>query len=257
MAGSDESIMDKAEGFARRMLERLGAKVDDKLALGSREVGAIASRIEHLIESSLKEDKTGAKRVAPNRFRVLFTYEDSPEIDQKNLQALAQELKATVYEYINNRRYETVGSVEVETGRDMFAKAMVVKASFEENSIRSPHDGAGTSETQRSAAERISRTLSLQSAEGISYRIELRTGGAPASLGRAAGAALRIDDSSISRIHCSLALRSNGEIVVSDLGSSNGTHLNEKLLSPNEACVVKVGDVIEIGDVKLTVSEIS
>ena len=256
MAGSDDSMLDKAEGFARRMLERLGTRVDNKLALGPREIGEIASRIEHLIESSLREDKTGAKRVAPNRFRVLFTYEDSSRLDQKYLQALALELKATIYEYINNRRYETTGPVEVETGHDVFAKSITVKAAFDE-SMDAPRPGGAGSPQGEQATNQGSRTITLQSAEGESYRFELKAGGAPSCIGRAAGTALRIEDSSISRLHCSLALRSNREIVVSDLGSANGTCVNENMLGPSEARSVRPGDVIGIGDVKLTVSDIS
>ncbi|MCI0490678.1 MAG: FHA domain-containing protein [Blastocatellia bacterium] len=256
MAGSDDSMLDKAEGFARRMLERLGAKVDSKLRLGPREISEITSRIEHLIESSLKEDKTGAKRIAPNRFRVHFTYEDSAELDRKYLQALAQELKATIYEYINNRRYETIAPIEVEAGRDVFAKSIVVKAAFEESFNASQQGGAGGTVAEQSAKQGL-LTILLQSAEGPSYRIELKAGGAPACIGRAAGTALRIEDSSISRLHCSLALRSNGEIVVSDLGSSNGTYINEEMLGPNEARPLRQGDMIGVGDVRFTISEIS
>ena len=85
----------------------------------------------------------------------------------------------------------------------------------------------------------------------------MKADGAPVYIGRAAGTAVRIDGSSISRLHCSLALRGNGEIVISDLGSSNGTYVNERVLGANEARPVKVGDVIGVGDIRLTISEIA
>ena len=49
-----------------------------------------------------------------------------------------------------------------------------------------------------------SKRLSLRSSDGRLYQIDLKLEGAPAYIGRAAGNAVRIDDPSISRLHCSL-----------------------------------------------------
>jgi pSer/pThr/pTyr-binding forkhead associated (FHA) protein len=97
----------------------------------------------------------------------------------------------------------------------------------------------------------------LEDGKGRSYRLALELKGSPSCIGRAAGNALRIDDASISRIHCSLALRESGEVVVADLGSANGTFVNQALLGSNEARQVEEGDVIRVGDVTLTVSKIA
>ena len=57
MADTNDSMLDKAESLARRILERLGSKVDSKLGssdqtLSPSEVGALTSRIERVIEAS-------------------------------------------------------------------------------------------------------------------------------------------------------------------------------------------------------------
>jgi pSer/pThr/pTyr-binding forkhead associated (FHA) protein len=98
--------------------------------------------------------------------------------------------------------------------------------------------------------------MSLKNAEGRSFRLELKPDSAPAYIGRASTNAVRIDDSSISRLHASIAQRSNGEIVIADLGSSNGTYVNDRLLAANEARTLNRGDVIGVGEFKLTVSDI-
>ena len=46
-------------------------------------------------------------------------------------------------------------------------------------------------------------------------------------------------------------------MVIADLGSSNGTYVNDQLLAANEARPLKQGDVIGVGDFKLTVAEIA
>ena len=83
--------------------------------------------------------------------------------------------------------------------------------------------------------------------------------GATVYIGRAAGNAVRIDDPSVSRLHCSLSARSGGggAVVIADVGSINGTYVNERLMGRDEACSLSTGDVVGIGDFRLTVSEIA
>lgn len=259
MADGNDSVLDKAESLARRILERLGSKVDSKLASANEQtlkphvIGALASRIEQVIESSLAKDEHGTRRVAPNRFRVLFTYEETSALSPQYIEAVGTELTATVFEYINNRRYATRGPIALEAGRDLFAKTTIVKASFDDERDRpasADYAGPGT------IAE-ASKSVCFNSSDGRSYRVELRPEGAPAYIGRAAGTGVRMDDPSVSRLHCSLTLRGVGIVVIADVGSANGTYVNQDLLGRDEARSLSVGDVVGVGDFKLTVSQIA
>lgn len=258
MADPKDSALDKAESLAKQVLERLGSKVDAKLTSGNEQnlkphvIGDLASRIEHVVESNLEEDEHGVRRIAPNRFKVLFTYEETSALSPQYIEAVSKELTATVFEYINNRRYVTRGPIEVEAGRDLFAKATTVKASF--HSDKDQPESAAQAGPRTSAAG--SKSVCVNSADGRSYRVELKPEGAPAYIGRAAGNAVRMDDPSVSRLHCSLSLRSSGRVVIADLGSVNGTYVNGQLLGLDEARLLNTGDVIGVGDFKLTVSEI-
>ena len=266
MADPKDSVLDRAEKLARRILERLGSKVDSKLAsdgkgtLNPRVIGDLTSRIEHLIESNLQNDEHGIRRIAPNRFKVLFTYEETSALSTQYIEAVGKELTPAVFEYINNRRYATRGPVEVEAGQDMFAKAMVVKASFDGHT-----DQPASNKTNAAAASQAasvshpveSKKLCLKSDDGRLYQVELKLEGAPAYIGRAAGNAVRIDDPSVSRLHCSLSLGSGGGALIADVGSVNGTYVNEQHLTRDEARALQNGDVVGVGDFKLTVSEIS
>lgn len=257
MAGAKDSPLDMAEKLARRILERLGAKVDSKLgpedqrALSPAVIGNLASRIEQTIESELKRDEQGTRRVAPNRIDVLFTYEESAELTPQYFEALGKELTGSAFEFINNRRYTTLGPVVVKAGQDLFAKATTVKASFDGDLKQKK------TESPISPAPRVedSKTVRFTAVEGRSYLVELRPDGAPAYIGRAAENAVRLDDSSVSRLHCSVALWASGIVMIADLGSANGTFLNEQPLGRDEARPLNPGDTIRVGDLKLTVSE--
>src|SRR5258708_3817391 len=203
MANAGDSVLDKAESLARRILERLGSNVDKKTGsteqpvLASNQIGDLASRLEHLVDSSLKEDERGTRKVAPNRFKVLFTYEETSDLTPQYIEAVGKELTATVFEYINNRRYATQGPVEVTAEKDLFAKSTVVRATF---------DGVFNNRIplERTVAhDEALKRASFITADGRTYMVELRADAAPAYIGRAAGNAIRIDDENVSRLHCS------------------------------------------------------
>jgi len=257
MADRNDSVLDKAESLARRILERLGSSVDTKLASAGEQtlkphvIGDLASRIVQAIESNIAPDEHGIQRVAPNRFRVLFTYEETSALSPQYIEAVGKELTATAFEYINNRRYVTRGPITLQACRDLFVKATTVKASFEAD--RDQDSGPGQAFTGADA----SKSVSFASSDGRSYRVELKPDSAPAYIGRAAGNAVRMDDPSISRMHSSLSLRSGGTVVIADLGSANGTYVNDLLLGGDEARSLNIGDVVGVGDFKLTVTEIA
>lgn len=258
MPDQKDNVLDKAEGLARRILERLGSKVDDKLAPAKGQtfsvhfIEELGSRIERVIDSNLQEDENGVRKVAPNKFSVLFTYEETSAISPQYIEAVSKELTAGVFEFINNRRYVTRGKVQVQAARDLFAKTTTVKASFDDTIEKTPAAPGAQSTPQREKQT----SIWLAGADGRNYRVDLTAQGVPAYIGRASGNAVRIDDPSISRLHCSLSLRPDGSIVIGDLGSANGTSVNDQLLARDEARAVGAGDTIRVGDFVLSVSEV-
>ena len=256
MTDKTESALDKAEVAARRILERLGSKLDSKLAasglqaLGARQISDLTSRIESAIESSLRDAGKGAPGLAPNRFRVLLTYEETSNVSAEYMEAVGKELTSTVSEYITNRRYKTAGPIQVDVARDVFAKSTLVKAEFTGDHERSSKDSG-----EKLAGGAAVATITLEDPAGRSHKVPL-VFGQSACIGRAAGNAVRIDDASISRIHCSLAMSASGDVVIADLESANRTFVNETPLTQNEARKLAEGDVIRLGDITLSVTSI-
>ena len=261
MADKKDSVLDKAEDLARRVLERIGAKVDNKLggaadaALSHREISDLTSRIEREIDANLRADRDGVKRIAPDHIRVGFTYERATQMSDEYLDALARELKGATYEFIANRRYATLAPLKIEAGSDLFAKATVIKAQFAAR--EEPQAGAKDQPPAAPAHPvRAERTMLLQEGGGRSYRVTLKADAAPATVGRTAGNAIQINDASVSRLHCSLTLKPTGQIVIADLGSANGTAYNGEVLGGSETRPLNKGDVVGVGDVRLTVAEV-
>jgi pSer/pThr/pTyr-binding forkhead associated (FHA) protein len=72
--------------------------------------------------------------------------------------------------------------------------------------------------------------------------------GQEATLGRAAGCQITVDDSFVSQLHARVFAR-DGRFLVEDLGSTNGTYLNrQKVAGP---MVVTRGDRVQVGNTVL------
>ena len=59
---------------------------------------------------------------------------------------------------------------------------------------------------------------------------------------------IRLSSPFVSSYHAELLLLDNGEILLTDKGSRNGTYLNDQRLQPNKDIPVKRGDVIRFAD---------
>jgi len=70
------------------------------------------------------------------------------------------------------------------------------------------------------------------------------------TLGRTARADFIVDAALVSRIHCRLTADVSDQLVVEDLGSTNGTRVNGKQV---HRCVLKAGDTLTVGRVEFTV----
>ena len=74
------------------------------------------------------------------------------------------------------------------------------------------------------------------------------------TIGREKGNDFVIDDSMVSRFHLEVQ-QIRGSYFIKDRGSSNGTYLNGRLISPDKYIKIKNGDTIRLGNrVVLTIA---
>jgi phage tail-like protein len=95
-------------------------------------------------------------------------------------------------------------------------------------------------------------TLNIEGPEGFSVDFPVPEGSA--LIGRQTGNELVLAHTQVSRNHARLDA-SAGECTVTDLGSSNGTHLNGEKLEPNTPTRLKGGDRVKIGPFQIEVTE--
>lgn len=266
MAERDGGPLEQAGGFFRRILERVGATVDEKLAAGDTSrlpataIGALVAAVERSIESNLREDARGVRRIAPDRYAVLLTYEHDAGLTGAHREALARELAASAYEYIANHRYSTYAPVFVEVGCDLFVKQTTIRTGF------SPKPG----ETADGAVHEVRSTATgnvRPPDSGAEFRfvgeggkpvhtIRIVPGGDPVTVGRSAGNRILIDHHSVSKFHASVGLAQDGSLLVTDLDSTNGTFVEPGRKRVEGIRTISPGDTVVFGDVPFTVEKI-
>jgi pSer/pThr/pTyr-binding forkhead associated (FHA) protein len=75
--------------------------------------------------------------------------------------------------------------------------------------------------------------------------------GTTKTVGRTPQADFILDAGLVSRVHCRLATDAKDQLIVVDLGSTNGTQVNGQ---PCDRSILKSGDVLTIGRVEFVVA---
>jgi len=83
-------------------------------------------------------------------------------------------------------------------------------------------------------------------------RILRLTPGTARTIGRAAQADFVFEAPLVSRVHCRLTADASGQLVMEDLGSTNGTSVNG---TPTARAVLRADDILAVGRVSFTVTE--
>jgi ABC transport system ATP-binding/permease protein len=76
--------------------------------------------------------------------------------------------------------------------------------------------------------------------------------GAIKTIGRTTRADFIVDAALVSRVHCRLTADKSAQLLVEDLGSTNGTIVNGKRV---DRSTLKTGDTLTVGRVEFLVSE--
>ncbi|MBY0414657.1 MAG: FHA domain-containing protein [Bdellovibrionales bacterium] len=71
-------------------------------------------------------------------------------------------------------------------------------------------------------------------------------------IGRSSSSDYKVNDGKLSGIHCSFELTPKGQLIFKDLGSTNGSFLNNSKI---QEVHVKVNDIIKVGDTTISIDE--
>jgi len=253
------------ETFVRRLFERIGGAMDFALRRPLNpqprtDLTALIPPIERAIEEKLRSE--GPRVFAPNLLELRYDYETWSQLTRPRVEYLQREVRATIYEYIHNRRYGTKGDIQVTVGFDVFTRGLRIIARFPGDVMEPAETAAsasdsGTTKTETPAAVPEKRCqLWLKPLPGSRFsavQTTLVSPAPPAGIGRSRGNSLSFDDGTVSAFHAAITLAANGSVVLSDLGSSNGTFVNGVRIASGDRTIIRSGDRVRFGDVEVTV----
>lgn len=187
---------------------------------------------------------------APNDFAIKI----SP-IDYDNLESISSSLCREFREYLlahaKKRGYSLVADVNVRllSDEDVITGMMSVEADFSDDIIPEPSEPG---HTQMLSPEEAA-ALGLGSAANNPYLRDLASGqrydlsNHSLTVGREQGSDILLDEPSVSRNHAELR-RQGSQVLVHDLGSTNGTLVNDK---PVTETILEDADRLTFGNVTL------
>jgi hypothetical protein len=171
-----------------------------------------------------------SRTVVPNVFQVELSTSDFQRLSAFE-HTVSDELATLVRDYAAEQRYAFVGAVEVTLAEEAGLTTGVFRIRSE---VRpGPTDTPGQVDVTGQPHLEV---------DGITYALHAVT-----RLGRGTDVDIRIDDPGVSRHHAEIVLGT--EVVLRDLGSTNGTLVNGRLVSTT---VLPDGAHIQLGSTNLT-----
>jgi hypothetical protein len=252
--------------LVRGVLTKTGDTLDRLTGRGWKPSSSLATselieRLKALLDSEARDEGEGRIYV-PHNIKLKMQWDKFSTDSEDSLKALETELLTAAVDHINDRRYYTHAPLQLEIKPDYFTSGVVLLVSFE----RSPHDEREVAVNVNSPGEVIAHSAAEEvptqpqesvyvasfSLDGEERRVRLRfSRGTRLSVGRTKENDLAISDASVSKIHASLALNSENNLIVSDTGSTNGTFIDGQRIAYGKTAVVENGQAVVFGTIKV------
>jgi len=253
--------------LVRGVLTKTGDVVDRLTGRGWKPSSSLATselieRLKALLDAETQDE--GSKGVyVPHNIKLKMQWDKFSTDSDIALKALETELLAAAVDHINDRRYLTHAPLSIEIKTDYFTSGVVLQVSFEQAAEDEKEAALDVTMPGEVVAHEAPRELELTSPSEFLYSASFRTGdqqrrlplrftrGTRLSVGRTKGNDLMIDDPSISKIHASLVTNSDGQLIVSDTGSTNGTFVGGQRIAYGKTAVVEAGSQVVFGTVEV------
>jgi hypothetical protein len=259
MVENSTGLVNRIEYFVRRLFERIGGAMDYALRRGTTsEVGArtdlsiLIPQIERAIEDHLRSEET--RIIAPNLIELRYDYETYTRMGHRRREYLERELSSSAYEYIYNRRYAVLDRVQLKIGYDAFTRGLEVKFGFgqtREVVIAKADPGKLIAPEASAQVGKSARIVLRGNGAFPEFRVELKSGGEPAGVGRNVANEMIVKDPTVSNFHAAFVLEPDGTLELADRASANGTYVNGILLGTGDRTIVRDGDRVRFGDVEV------
>jgi len=250
-------------------LTRIGDMFDKLTGRSWKPASSLATsglieRLKMLLDSEIKVDEDG-RRFVPHNITLKMQWDKFSTDAEDALKRLENELLTAAVDHISDNRYYTYAPLHLVAKPDYFTEGVKLFVSFDEfdedrgeRELNVTVPAAKVSDLipagfgANPSVETVPRTGALVVRFNLGTRAEKRfevEQGKRLSIGRTKQNDIAIDHTSVSKMHASLLLNSEGKLVVADTGSTNGTYLNGKRIAYGKAIEIFGGDKVKFGAV--------
>jgi hypothetical protein len=234
--------MSRVERFIERLVERPSAR----LFRTRLQPVQILRRIERAMEGGRGAE--GQRDLVPDAFRVRLHPQDVAALDAP--EAMAAELASGALTFARSHRFALRGRPRVTLQPDPTLQLGEVEVDPSVSAVAVPDEelvDGGTRVFEVPVIEAPAAVIEVREPGGSARRVPVT--GKPLRIGRAPECELVLKDSRVSRRHARLQAR-GGVLVLTDLGSTNGTRVNGHRVTE---VVLGAGDRIQVGDTSIVV----
>ncbi len=262
-----------ADWLVQGVLTKLGDTFDRLTGRGWNPSSGLATsklteKLKLLLDSEVKDLGKEGKFV-PHVITLKIQWGKFSTDSEKDLRKLEYELHASAIDHINDRLYHTYAPISIEIQTDYFTEGVRLLGSFGQFA-ESGEDEAVVNVTianlgsaaspanckisvvlnEKEVEQKLSTFVATFFENGKERVVSLDfIANKRISVGRSKENGLDIDDGSVSKIHASLVLGPQKELMVADTGSTNGTFVDERRIAYGKAIPVAENSGIKFGTV--------
>lgn len=253
------------EWILRGVLTKIGDTFDRLTGRSYKPSSSLATTeiIEKLKKILDLEVRNG--KFVPHNIQLKMQWDKFSTDSDEALKKLEDELKIAVIDHINDNRYHTYAPVKLQIKPDYFTEGIKLSVSFEkfaeekgEIAINLPVPQIETDNFVQSPPEipppQNTETFIVRfTIQGKARELKLTfERNQKLSVGRSKENDLCLEDPSVSKIHGSLVMNSEKQLLVADTGSTNGTFINDERIAYGRAFPIKTGaDRVKFGNVEV------
>lgn len=254
-----------ADWFVQGVLTKIGDTFDRVTGRGwkpssSLATSELAERLQALIDAEARETEDKRKFV-PHNIALKMQWDKFSTDSEDALKKLEHELMTSLVDHINDRRYYTYAPISLTVKPDYFTNGVKLFVSFDKTDeddreasldvtvpnlkIELPESAA----VAAGAPAGLRAAVRFEIAGNSSEKFLDMEAGRRFSIGRTKENDIALDDASVSKMHAALLLNKNGELVISDTGSTNGTFVDGERIEYGKAIVFSAGQKMRFGTV--------
>ncbi len=259
-------------------LSRIGETVDRVTGRGwnpssSLATSKLSEKLCFLLDEEARDGGNGGK-FAPHIITLKMQWNKFSSDADEDLERLRDELHAAAIDHINDKLYHTYAPFEIEIKTDYFTEGVRITGSFGEFGSDDEEAAVNvtlpeikverTSEGSRASINLVEDAVVEKPAAQVCV-LRFSINGKPFekkldfsrtkrfTVGRGKENAISIEHSSVSKVHASLVLGSDGKLMVADTGSTNGTYISEKRIAYGKAAEIGMGETLRFGAIRVEI----